>query len=138
MAKRVLIVDSERCVGCQLCMYACARRWGEGGIAKSMIYIRSLGGIERGFAVIICRACEDPPCARVCPVDAISRREGGGVSIDPHKCIGCGLCVETCPFGAIIWDEESNKARVCNYCGYCVRYCPHSVLKFVEAEEVVA
>ena len=34
MAKRLAVVDAERCVGCQECMFACARRFGEGGLAK--------------------------------------------------------------------------------------------------------
>ncbi|MFH1179461.1 MAG: 4Fe-4S binding protein [Candidatus Bathyarchaeota archaeon] len=39
-----MVVDSERCVGCQLCMFACNRRYGSGGLAKSAIRVRSTGG----------------------------------------------------------------------------------------------
>jgi Na+-translocating ferredoxin:NAD+ oxidoreductase subunit B len=35
-------------------------------------------------------------CERVCPVNAISMKQGVAV-VDPQKCIGCGLCVESCP-----------------------------------------
>ena len=95
--KRLEVIDSERCVGCQLCMFACNRRFGSGGLAKSAIRVRSTGGIEKGFVVVVCRACKDPPCAKTCPVDALRLREGGGVILDSSKCIGCGRCVEACP-----------------------------------------
>jgi len=52
---RITIVDAERCVGCQLCMFACVRRGGKGGLLDSSILIRSIGGLERGFRVIVCR-----------------------------------------------------------------------------------
>ncbi|RLF10989.1 MAG: [Fe-S]-binding protein, partial [Thermoprotei archaeon] len=55
-------------------MFACTRRLGYAGLGKSAIKIRSAGGVERGFVVIVCRACPDPPCAKVCPVDAITLR----------------------------------------------------------------
>jgi len=127
---RLAIADSERCVGCQSCMFACARRQGEAGLAASCIGVRSIGGMERGFTVVVCRACDDPPCARVCPTDALRRRKGGGVSFDSTRCIGCEHCSDACSLGAVFWDHEVNKPMICAHCGYCVRFCPHRVLEF--------
>ena len=131
-AKRLEIVDSERCVGCQLCMYACERRFGDAGFARSAILVRSVGGVERGFTVIVCRACSDPPCARVCPENALKVRPGGGVILDQSKCIGCGHCVEACTIGAINMDPENLKPIICVYCGYCAEFCPHGVIALEE------
>ena len=132
MVKRVGIVDSDLCVGCQCCVLACSRRKGEIGLGKSAILVRSVGGMERGHVIIVCRACKDPPCAIVCPEEALRPRRGGGIIFNPEKCIGCGHCVEACPFGAINWDEKSLKPIVCTYCGYCTEYCPYGVLRLEE------
>jgi Fe-S-cluster-containing dehydrogenase component len=93
--------------------------------------------MRRGFVVVVCRACTDPPCARVCPTDALTPLAGGGVRLQADLCIGCGNCVETCPFGAIFWDTEQNKPQVCVYCGYCTPYCPYDVLALEEIEEML-
>jgi Fe-S-cluster-containing dehydrogenase component len=138
MVKRVSVVDVDLCVGCMMCVFACTRRFGEGGVSKSAIRVASIGGIERGFTVIVCRACSDPPCAASCPTDALKPRKGGGIVFDPAKCVGCGNCVRACPYGALMWDEESSKPIVCTYCGYCVNYCPYGVIKLEEVKEVVA
>ena len=132
LAKRLTVTDPDRCVGCQLCMFACNRRFGDGGLAKSAILVRSLGGFAKGFTVIVCRACQDPPCARVCPTKALVPRPGGGVILNPSKCIGCKACVEACPIGAVFWDEDVNKPIICVYCGYCADFCPHGVLRLEE------
>jgi len=134
LARRLAIVDVDRCVGCQCCMFACTRRLDYAGLGKSAIKVRSAGGVERGYVVIVCRACPDPPCAKVCPVDAINLRKGGGVFVNPSLCIGCQLCSEACPFGAVGWDVEINKPVICMHCGYCVEFCPHNVLKVEEVE----
>lgn len=131
---RLSIVDIQRCVGCQLCMFACNRRYGIGGLAKSAIKVRSSGGFERGFVVITCRACPDPPCLKVCPTDALVLRQGGGVNLYPTKCIGCQLCVDACPVKAVFWDKEINKPNICVHCGYCVDYCPYKILDLKEVE----
>ncbi|MFW9914136.1 MAG: 4Fe-4S binding protein [Candidatus Thorarchaeota archaeon] len=134
MVSRLSIKDVNRCVGCQSCMFACARRTATGGLARSCIGVHSAGGMERGFVVIVCRACPDPPCARVCPTDALAVRKGGGVRLNSHLCIGCGNCVEACPFGAIFWNEEQEKPQVCVYCGYCVKHCPYDVIALEKLE----
>ncbi|HOJ51270.1 MAG TPA: 4Fe-4S binding protein [Syntrophales bacterium] len=125
---RLAVLETERCVGCQSCMFACARRQGGAGLSKSCLAVRSIGGMERGFTVIVCRACEDPPCAKVCPTKALEKRQDGGVKLFMGRCIGCGYCREACLIGAIQWDERMNKPMICIHCGYCVKYCPHGVL----------
>ncbi len=42
-----------------------------------------------------CGACQD-----VCPVEAISEKDGKRV-IDPETCVDCGACVGECPVDAI-------------------------------------
>lgn len=47
-----------------------------------------------------CRHCDDAPCIKVCPVEAI-RQTGDCVQLNESLCIGCNLCAVACPFGAI-------------------------------------
>jgi anaerobic carbon-monoxide dehydrogenase iron sulfur subunit len=98
------------------------------------IWVRSAGGIRKGFVVVACRACPDPSCARVCPVDALEVRRGGGVRFHADLCIGCHNCVGACPFSAPIWDASKDKPNICSHCGYCVDYCAYNVLAMKEAE----
>lgn len=132
MVKRLSVVDVEHCVGCMMCVFACTRKYGDGGVERSAIRVVSVGGIERGFTVIVCRACYDPPCASVCPTGALKKREERGVAFDLAKCVGCSNCVRACSYGAIQWDEELGKPVVCTYCGYCTSYCPYGVIRLEE------
>lgn len=47
-------------------------------------------------------------CVGTCPVGAISMTEDNKAMIDPEKCILCGLCVASCPVGAIVTVGEEN------------------------------
>ncbi|MEN4042734.1 MAG: 4Fe-4S binding protein [Anaerolineaceae bacterium] len=136
MPKRLSVIDADRCIGCQVCMFACVRRLGSGGLEGTRIHVQSAGGIGKGFVVIVCRACHDAPCARVCPTNALVYREGRGVKLTPDLCIGCENCVKACPFGAVFWDSGAKKPQICVYCGYCVPYCPYDVLAMEEIEVV--
>ena len=41
------------------------------------------------------------------------------------ECIGCGACVATCPFGALVLkDDKVAVTDACTSCGACVETCP--------------
>ncbi len=50
--------------------------------------------------MILCNHCDNPPCVRVCPVQATFQRADGIVMMDYHRCIGCRYCMAACPFGS--------------------------------------
>ncbi|MEK7278159.1 MAG: CoB--CoM heterodisulfide reductase iron-sulfur subunit A family protein [Chloroflexota bacterium] len=49
-------------------------------------------------------------------------------TIDEHKCSGCRICNNLCPFNAILFHEDSAvsevNAALCQGCGTCVAACP--------------
>lgn len=95
---RFVIANPRRCIGCNTCMAACSSVHREAGLQAQPRLT-----VTRTFEVtapVQCRHCEDAPCARVCPVDAI-KLTGREVELNEQKCIGCKMCAIACPFGAI-------------------------------------
>jgi len=62
-----------------------------------------------------CMHCTDASCENVCPTGAISH-QGAAVLIDQEWCIGCGYCVQACPFSVPHRDEDLGTARKCTFC----------------------
>ena len=136
MAKVLKANDMNKCIGCLTCMLICSGvNHRDFSLQKSSISIRTSGGLSGRFISVICQACHNPQCAEVCPSDALTPRKGGGVLLDPKKCIGCRRCVEACIVGAIEFDETGQKPIVCRHCGVCTRYCPHGCLSMKEAAD---
>jgi molybdopterin-containing oxidoreductase family iron-sulfur binding subunit len=45
-----------------------------------------------------CMHCENPPCIKVCPVQATYKDEEGIVRQNYDRCIGCRFCTVACPY----------------------------------------
>ncbi|MCW4027736.1 MAG: electron transfer flavoprotein subunit alpha, partial [Candidatus Bathyarchaeota archaeon] len=58
------------------------------------------------------------------------------IGVDKEKCTGCGLCVETCPFGCIsISDNHAKMSPGCSLCGACVEACPMEAIVIEEKKQ---
>ncbi len=56
--------------------------------------------VKRRKFLLLCNHCDNPPCARVCPVKATFKRWDGVVVQDLHRCRGCNFCMVACPYGS--------------------------------------
>jgi len=60
------------------------------------------------------------------------------IKVDPQKCSGCGLCVDSCPFKCIsLLDGIAAVREGCNFCGACVEVCPTEAIKIKREERAV-
>jgi Fe-S-cluster-containing dehydrogenase component len=121
MKKWNLIVDVAKCTNCNLCTLANqdehvgndfpgysapmprhGHRW---------IDIRSK---ERGsgpvmdvaYLPVMCQHCDDAPCVKAAKNGAVTKRADGIVHIDPVKAKGQKAIADSCPYGAVRWNEE--------------------------------
>jgi len=89
----VLVIDLDKCVHCDKCEDACARRHGHSRMNRKGMVV---GNISIATA---CRQCQDPVCM-LCSRAGIARMPSGEVYIT-ESCIGCGICAERCPYDNI-------------------------------------
>jgi len=121
-----LIIDPEKCTGCNSCVLACSfAHEGYFSFSKSRIQIKK--DEERAVSdPKVCVQCEEIYCIEVCPVDALSRdRTMGVIKWDRERCIHCHLCEAACPYGGIHFDK-ADELLICDLCGgdpACVRVC---------------
>ena len=66
--------------------------------------------------------------------------EGMMITVDEDKCIGCGKCVEVCPFNLRILEEGKSSVdpKRCVGCGRCLKVCPEKAISIdVEDQELI-
>ncbi len=97
---RFVLADPSRCIGCYACVAGCVESHRRAGLqAYPRLYILHTPPV--GTMPLQCRQCEEPACAAVCPVNAITYRDHS-IWLNESLCIGCKMCALACPFGAII------------------------------------
>ncbi|HLI89821.1 MAG TPA: FAD-dependent oxidoreductase [Ktedonobacteraceae bacterium] len=98
----VLVIDLAKCIHCGECEEACERRHGHSRMNRKGMVIGNLS------IATACRQCQDPVCM-LCSRAGIARLPNGEVYIT-ESCIGCGICAERCPYGAISIVDVADEA----------------------------
>ncbi|RMH09986.1 MAG: 4Fe-4S dicluster domain-containing protein [Planctomycetota bacterium] len=113
-------LNLSRCIGCRKCVHACVAENNQSR-EPEIQYIRVLEmprgtlNIEQGnhhydrptvpddkhfYLPVQCHQCANPPCVKVCPVEATWKEPDGIVVVDYDWCIGCRYCEAACPYWA--------------------------------------
>ena len=121
MARYAMVIDLKKCVGCQACTVACNSEW-EVPIGSARTHVRATGvagafpNLLSTFYVAQCNHCDHPACVPPCPTGATYQAENGIVKVDRDLCIGCGYCVDACPYGARYIHPVLKKVDKCDFC----------------------
>ncbi len=108
MARYGIVVDLNRCVGCMTCVVNCK----EENLTRPGVWWNQILQVENAdtqrivYVRYACMHCEDPPCVKACPNEAIYKRPDGIVLVDKSKCAGAMECVEACPYGVIVMTPD--------------------------------
>ncbi len=153
---KALLYDATLCIGCKRCEEACAAQ-------NQLPYNDTVAAEEKQsehkFTIVmtkgdkfmrrLCMSCQDPTCASVCPVGALTKTPAGPVTYDANKCMGCRYCMIACPFSVpkYEWNKLAPKVRKCTMCANriaagkptaCAEICPTGATKFGDRDALIA
>jgi molybdopterin-containing oxidoreductase family iron-sulfur binding subunit len=106
-----MVVDVDRCIGCQACAAACYAENNIGVVGEAQILEgreMSWLRVERyhdhkrmdqiTFLPFMCQHCDNAPCESVCPVYAPHHSKEGLNNQIYNRCIGTRFCAQNCPY----------------------------------------
>lgn len=112
--KFVMVIDLSRCKNLKKCQSACDHMH-QVHPDQHWIKIHSMQDAEHSapyWEPTTCMHCDEPPCVKVCPVDATFKRQDGIVLIDNDRCVGCRFCMAACPYSSRVFNWEEPVAVV--------------------------
>lgn len=158
--KKIFVIDIARCSGCYNCQLACKdehcgndwRPYAAPQPPTGMFWCRvkefshgSIPKLRLHYEPLLCGHCDKPVCLGACPQGAIDKRDDGLVIINPDTCVGCGICQQACPHGAISFNAMTSTAQKCTGCAHlldhgaklprCVEACPTGAMRFGDISE---
>jgi Fe-S-cluster-containing dehydrogenase component len=142
-----MAIDTLKCVGCSDCVIACQMENNVPlGFCRDWV-VESVHGIYPQVGLELrserCNHCENAPCVRCCPTGASHIVDGGIVLVTPEKCIGCGACIQSCPYDARYSHPEGYVDK-CTFCNHridegldpaCVAVCPTKCMYFGDLDD---
>lgn len=154
MDKWNLIVDVALCENCQNCSlaakdehvgndfpgYSAPHAALGASVVKIHRKVRGEGGmVDVAYLPTMCNHCDDAPCVKAGADGAVRKRDDGVVIIDPVKAKGRRDLVDSCPYGAIAWNEELGLPQTWIFDAHlldqgwkaprCVQVCPTSAIE---------
>lgn len=168
MPRKSLLISPELCIGCRGCQTAC-KEWNQLRGTKTVnqgsfdnppdlipdLYNRiryvevpsEANPVRLLFVSQRCMHCDDAGCMKICPAPgALFKTKEGAVGFNKDKCIGCRLCVTSCPFDIPRYDEK-NKITKCHLCSdriaeglvpACAKTCPTGAISYGERDAVMS
>jgi Fe-S-cluster-containing dehydrogenase component len=165
MKKWNLVVDVAECINCQLCSLAVMDEYVDNdwpGYSAPMprhghrwIDIKQkergqvTGGapmIDIGYLPTTCNHCDNAPCLKAGgPDGAVIKRDDGIILIDPAKSKGRKDIAESCPYGAIWWNEERQIPQIWTFDAHLLdqgwehtrghQACPTAAMRSIKVED---
>ncbi len=106
--KFVMVIDLSRCKNLKKCQSACNHMHQLHG-EQNWIKVYPMKDADHTAPYWLpstCMHCDEPPCVKVCPVDATFKRQDGIVLIDSDRCVGCRFCMAACPYSTRVFNWE--------------------------------
>ena len=112
MTRWGMVIDLDRCTACGGCELACKSENNiptvppeQADMDRAIAWMKVQAELEGEYPDISarfyprpCMQCDNPPCIRVCPVEATYIDDEGIVGQIYPRCIGCRYCANACPY----------------------------------------